>query len=193
MSRIHDALEKAKQERAQPPVEGLMPENSLEGIAGQAFDSESRERIRVELEKQGLVYNISPDIVAYHYPKSTVSEEYRIVRTNFLSMAQKSSPKNPIKSIVVSSSNHKEGKSVTATNLAFALAQDGQRRVLLVDCDLRKPSVRKLLGVRPKHDIIDVLTKDIPLNNAIIPTPFPSLHVIVVNGIPANPASLSLA
>jgi capsular exopolysaccharide synthesis family protein len=189
VSRIHEALEKAKKER-----ENLLKEEA-QGFAG-VTDSpltvspEDRERIRAELEKQGLVYKISPTIISYHSPKSTISEEYRILRTNFLSMAQNGKMKQRMKSVVISSANHKEGKSVTAVNFGFALAQDGQKRVLLVDCDFRKPSVRKLLGVRPKHDIIGVLTKDIPLQKAIIPTPSPQLSAMVVNDIPPNPAEL---
>ncbi len=190
MSRIYEALEKAKKERKKLAEQGVDVNGIGAAVGCMTASPDNRKEVEAELEKQGLVYKISPVVVSYHSPKSTVSEEYRIMRTNFLSMSQDGGSKRQIKSVVISSANHKEGKSVTAANFSIALAQEGQRRVLLVDCDFRKPSIRKLMGIRPKHDIVGVLTKDIPLEKAIIPTPVRNLDIMVVNTVPPNPAEL---
>ncbi len=190
MSRIYEALEKAKKERKRLEKEGVGVGVGVADVVSLKAPSDDGKRIKAELAKRGLVYKISPAVVSYQSPRSAVSEEYKIMRTNLLSMCQDGKSKRQIRSIVVSSANHKEGKSVTATNLSVALAQGGQRRVLLVDGDFRKPSVRRLMGIRSKHDIISVLTKDIPLEKAILPTPVNDLEIMVVNTVPANPAEL---
>ena len=73
-------------------------------------------------------------------PKSIAAESYRTLRTNI----QYSSFDKEYKVIMVTSSEPGEGKSITSGNLALSFAQDG-KRVLLIDCDLRKPSLHKNL------------------------------------------------
>ena len=190
MSRIYEALEKARKEKEKLAKTGIGIGAMGTTPAPSIVPFGTRKETEEELQKHGLVYRISPVVLSYHAPKCTIAEEYRIMRTNFLSMAQDGGAKRPVKSVVISSSNHREGKSVTAVNLSIALAQEGQQRVLLVDCDFRKPSIRKLMGIKPKHDLISVLTKDIPLEKAIIPTPVNNLEIMVVNTVPSNPAEL---
>ncbi len=73
-------------------------------------------------------------------PKSIAAEAYRSLKTNI----QYSSFDKEYKTIVITSSNPGEGKSTTSGNLALTLAE-GESRVLLVDCDMRKPSMHKIL------------------------------------------------
>ena len=75
-------------------------------------------------------------------PKSIISEAYRTLRTNI----QFSKFDGELKTILVTSSGPNEGKSSTACNLAMAFAQGG-KKVLIVDCDLRKPTVHKKFKV----------------------------------------------
>lgn len=85
-------------------------------------------------------------------PKSIAAEAYRTLRTNI----QYSSFDNEYRTIVVTSSEPGEGKTLTAGNLALALAQ-GESKVLLVDCDMRKPSVHKNFRISNENGLTDLL------------------------------------
>ena len=85
-------------------------------------------------------------------PKSIAAEAYRSLRTNI----QYSSFDKEYKTIVVTSANPGEGKSTTSGNLALTLAE-GEARVLLVDCDMRKPSVHKNFRITNTYGLSDVL------------------------------------
>lgn len=85
-------------------------------------------------------------------PKSVAAEAYRALKTNI----QYSSFDKKYKTIVVTSSNPGEGKSTTAGNLALTLAE-GEAKVLLVDCDMRKPSVHKNFRITNTYGISDIL------------------------------------
>ena len=85
-------------------------------------------------------------------PKSVAAESYRTLRTNL----QYSSFDKEYKVIVVTSSEPGEGKSTTAGNLAISLAQ-GEKKVVLIDCDLRKPSLHKRFKVSNIVGLSDVL------------------------------------
>ena len=85
-------------------------------------------------------------------PKSIAAEAYRTLRTNI----QYSSFDNEYRTIVVTSSEPGEGKTVTVGNLALALAQ-GENKVLLVDCDMRKPSIHKNFRISNESGLTDLL------------------------------------
>ena len=88
---------------------------------------------------------IDPRVVAFHDPNALISEQYKMLRTNIHTL----SAKKNLKTFVISSAVQGEGKTVTATNLAFSLAEDlNAKSVLLVDADLRKGRVSRLLGLR---------------------------------------------
>lgn len=117
-------------------------------------------------------------------PKSVAAEAYRSLRTNI----QYSSFDKEYKTIVVTSSNPGEGKSITAGNLALTLAE-GESRVLLVDCDMRKPSVHKNFRVTNTHGLSDVLLQkqkvmDVAHNYK------GNLYIVTAGKIPPNPAEM---
>lgn len=85
-------------------------------------------------------------------PKYIVAESYRSLRTNI----QYSSFDEKYQTLVVTSANPGEGKSTVAGNLALVLAQ-GESKVLLVDCDMRKPSIHKKFKISNKYGISDLL------------------------------------
>ena len=117
--------------------------------------------------------------------RSTRSEGFRTVRTNL----QFVDVDNPPRVIVVTSSLPGEGKTTTSINLAIAMAQSGQR-VLLIEADLRKPKIGEYLGIDSSQGITNVLTFSIPLSQALQPWHRELLTVLPSGPIPPNPSEL---
>lgn len=124
-------------------------------------------------------------LVTVTSPKSPVSEQYRTVRTNI----QFSSVDQEVRSIMVTSSGPGEGKSTTVSNLAVVFADQG-KRVLLVDADLRKPTVHYTFDVNNITGLTNILTKRTTLEKAAAPTKINNLFILASGPIPPNPAEL---
>ncbi|PYX33968.1 MAG: hypothetical protein DMG80_03965 [Acidobacteria bacterium] len=126
------------------------------------------------------------ELVTQVRPQSQMAESYRALRTSLLL----SSLGGPPKVIMVTSARPQEGKTTTAINSAIVLAQKGVR-VLLVDADLRRPSVHKTLGMGPRSGLSNVLTGNATLEQAISPSPIlPNLFILTAGSPPPNPAEL---
>ncbi|RFU64753.1 CpsD/CapB family tyrosine-protein kinase [Peribacillus glennii] len=125
------------------------------------------------------------NLIAYNQPKLHITEQYRLVRTNILF----SSVDRNLKTIIVTSPEPSEGKTTTAANLAIVLAQQG-KHVLLVDADLRKPSVHHSFKVSNIQGLTSVLTKKTDLEEAIYKTHVPFLNILTSGPIPPNPAEI---
>jgi capsular exopolysaccharide synthesis family protein len=125
------------------------------------------------------------NLIAHYNSKSPITEQYRLIRNNI----HFSSVDKEIKTIVVTSSEPSEGKSTTAANLAIVLAQQG-KSVLLVDADLRKPTIHHMFTISNLNGLTSVLTKDSSLNNAYSMTQVPNLDVLPSGPIPPNPSDL---
>ncbi|WML28505.1 CpsD/CapB family tyrosine-protein kinase [Neobacillus sp. OS1-33] len=117
--------------------------------------------------------------------KSPISEQYRTIRTNI----QYSSVDQEVKTLMVTSSGPGEGKSTTVANLAVVFAQQG-KKVLLVDADLRKPTVHYTFNQTNTFGLTSVLTKQMTLDKAISETEGKNLFVLTSGPIPPNPAEL---
>lgn len=125
------------------------------------------------------------NIIVSNNPKSPVSEAFRTLRTNL----QFSTIDDSIKSLVITSAGPGEGKSTIIANLAVTMAQSG-KKVLLIDCDLRKPSIHKKLGVSNSSGMTNLLIQKRPIDECIIETEIKNLYVITSGPIPPNPAEL---
>ncbi len=117
-------------------------------------------------------------------PKSPAAESYRTLRTNI----EYSSFDEKIKSIVVTSSEPGEGKSTTAGNLALSLAEDN-KKVVLIDCDLRKPSLHKKFKVSNGIGLSEVLIGDKGLGIALKEVGT-NLSLLTSGKIPPNPSEM---
>ena len=118
-------------------------------------------------------------------PKSPISEQYRTIRTNI----QFSSVDEELRSILFTSSGPGEGKSMTTANIAVTYAQQG-KSVLLVDADLRKPTVHYTFRLDNLKGLSNVLVGDVLLEEAIHTTSIDHLDVISSGPVPPNPSEL---
>lgn len=125
------------------------------------------------------------NLITVTNPKSPISEAYRTLRTNITF----SSVDEEIKVIMVTSSGAGEGKSTTVANIAATYAQNDQK-VVLLELDLRKPTVHKTFNLSNRIGITNVLTKQVELESTIQETSVPNLHVITSGPTPPNPSEL---
>ena len=118
-------------------------------------------------------------------PRSPVAEAYRTLRNN----VQLSNVDNPVRSLLVSSASQDEGKSTTLANLGVTFAQAGNR-VVLVDCDLRRPTLHKLFGVPNDKGLTSMLLADQSAALPLLDTPVEGLRLLPSGPPPPNPSEL---
>lgn len=126
-------------------------------------------------------------LVVLNQPRSPVAESFRVLRTNLEFAASE----QDLQVILVTSSRPSEGKTTVAANLAASFAQRG-KKVVLVDCDMRRPSVHRLVRVPNRIGLSTLFRGDVKLNavarrldNGIV-----DLRIITSGSIPTNPAEL---
>lgn len=157
------------------------------------LDNTVKDRQTVEdITGVGLVGTIPMDkdrkkdaAISYGSDNSAIAESFRKLRTNlqFLSVD------NPPRVIVVTSSLPSEGKSTTAINIALSLAES-EHEVVLVDGDMRRPSVAKYLGLVGNVGFSSVLSNQVGVRDALQKSRFPGLSVLTSGPIPPNPSEL---
>ncbi|MCB1022753.1 MAG: CpsD/CapB family tyrosine-protein kinase, partial [Acidobacteria bacterium] len=117
---------------------------------------------------------VEPRLVAITQPHSTYCEEYRSLRTHVLHKSQR----QKLQSIVVASVNPSEGKSVTALNLSWMLAQTDGVKALIIDSDLRMPSLTDYLGIETDKGLSDILSGKGTLTDSIVKLEPSGLHLL---------------
>ncbi len=123
-------------------------------------------------------------ILAYHKPRAPVSESYRSVRTALFFNAREN-----CKVIQVTSPSPGDGKSTLASNLAVTMAQS-EKKVLLIDCDFRKPRLSSLFGLKQSPGITEVIQGKAELKSVIHTGDVPNLFVVTSGDRPHNPSEL---
>lgn len=170
MGKITDALKKAAEER-------------LDRIDRISKIKQHDEHVVSKIKSS----KVDPSVVTYFDPKALISEQYKILRTNILSMNKGKPPR----CFVVTSSVHSEGKTVTSLNLAISLAQSVNKpKVLLVDADMRKGRIAKYLGVKPPCGLAEVLMDQCTAEEAMFQIDLDNIAFINSGIIPENPAEL---
>jgi capsular exopolysaccharide synthesis family protein len=129
---------------------------------------------------------LDPRLAAAHAPQSLAAEQYRSLRTRVKSAENG----RALRTIIITSPNKGDGKSLTAANLALTMAQEFQQRVLLVDADLRRPSIHRLFGIADTPGLTEVLLGGADVDEALVTVPDHRLTILPSGVIPTHPAEL---
>lgn len=191
LRKLSDALKKAAEEKGAafqkdqeplitPPPAPVIPETQQ--IHREAPAHEADERI----EKPVVSAGVSKKIVVYYNPNSMIADQFRVIRTHICSSEKACN----VRAFAVTSSNNDEGKTVTAINLSVVMAQDFGKPVLLIDCNMRKPGVDTLLGLRGAGGLSEVLSGSLQLKDALVNTEIANLTVLPAGQRSINPNEL---
>jgi non-specific protein-tyrosine kinase len=128
-----------------------------------------------------------PDVVAFTKPRSPAAEAYRQLRTNI----EFASIDRPVKRLLLTSAGPDEGKSTTVANLAVTMANAGHK-VILIDCDLRRPAQHRIFGLRNTTGLTNAfLGREVPIDALPLQqTGIANLWLLPSGPTPPNPADL---
>lgn len=207
MSRIQEILAKAERDgtaRRTPPAPTLVPAPGSGAVAvSPLVDGTSaldRSPFRPSTDARQAVVQAGAEVVeprtaratldhalvAAIAPHSAPAEEYRTLRARLTQREEMGA----LRTILVTSPGARDGKSITAANLAITMAQELQRSVLLVDADLRTASVHALFGIDQGPGLTEVLMGDATIDDALVYLPDHRLTVLPAGAIPQFPTEL---
>ncbi len=179
MSKIYKALEKAEKERE----EGF----KNEGHVTTQIEEERIERHEITSEPQKVEGIASePTLVSLIQPGSLAAEQFRKLRTYLLRFKIHGAPKT----IMVTSATSGEGKTFVSANLAISISHELHTHALLVDCDLRNPSLAQRLGLQSGKGLSDYLAGDGNASELFMKTKVEKLNLLSGGTIQDNPAEL---
>jgi protein-tyrosine kinase len=199
MSRIHEALKKAEQERAmsqggtrvetatmaaEPMTSSIMPTGPTpEGVPGVSFGAES-----LLTRSRQAQWNPDSKCMLFFGPEDHAPgmEEFRTLRSRLYQARER----QPLSKLLVTSALPREGKSFTSANLAQAIVRQHGRRVLLIDGDLRNPQLHNLLGAERGPGLFEYLRSEADEFSITQRGPMENLFFIPAGGDSANPAEL---
>lgn len=156
-------VERIRQE-AEEPVEPI----ALETLKSVALNAARLQENRIIVEGQG----------------SQAGPAYKVLRTRILQLMRS----NHWSTLAVTSTAPNEGKTLTAINLSLSFARDVNTTTVLADMDLRKPSVAKYLGILPDHNFNDVVSGNVPLEQALVRPGLDRLGLLL-NSVPVPNSS----
>ncbi|MEP6901735.1 MAG: CpsD/CapB family tyrosine-protein kinase [Actinomycetota bacterium] len=156
-----------------------LPDSLSEITAGATLNAMGATRFVEKRLPEFTVWNVEaervePRLVAITQPHSNYCEEYRNLRTQILHKSQR----QKLQSIVVASINPSEGKTITALNLSWLLAQTDGVKCLIIDSDLRMPSLTDYLGIETDKGLSDILAGKANLTDSIIKLEPAGLHLL---------------
>jgi protein-tyrosine kinase len=201
MSKIYEALERADKERKEgtPPL--MDPEDingreipsecnggALEGISSPTIilgSDKGSQTYAAQLDSTKYI-GFDPRLVAVTEPGSVAAEQFRKLRTSI----HRRNIMNPFRTILVTSSENSEGKSFVTANLGVTLALDLHAECLLVDCDLRNPTLSQWFGIQNGKGLSEYLKGNGDYRDYIRETGFGKLKILNAGGIENNPTEL---
>ncbi|NOQ51768.1 MAG: polysaccharide biosynthesis tyrosine autokinase [Desulfuromonadaceae bacterium] len=175
MSRIQDALNKTASRRKSPV------ESAAEINRTAAQKNKATPELQLPEKQFSKLLDVPPIKVDHlllataRDEKTEVVEEYNKLRSTVIALTKGEKFSN---TLMVTSTVSEEGKSMTALNLAISLAKEHDHTVLLVDTDLRRPSVHKFLGIKPEVGLVHCLRDNLPIEKALIKTGIGKLVVL---------------
>jgi protein-tyrosine kinase len=122
---------------------------------------------------------IAKEAVCLTNPRSAAAEQYRVLRYRLEMLAR-----SGVKALAFTSARSGEGKTTTAVNAALALGRGGRNKVVLVDADLRRPSVHTVLGLRPREGLCDVVAGRSTLGACLWRFGSDELYVLPAGNVP---------
>jgi capsular exopolysaccharide synthesis family protein len=137
-------------------------------------------------EPRAAVATLHPLLVAAINPHSPVAEQYRTIRSRISHREETA----PIRTLLVTSPGPGDGKSMTVANLALTMAQEFQRRVVLVDADFRGSSIHSLFGLHGTPGLAELLAGEATLDDVMVQLPDYRLTIIPAGRTPQFPTEL---
>ena len=197
MGKVYDALRRAEAQRTQrgAGAAGIAP--PIDAPLGRASGATPAEGGRLRALARWLrgahssgaadeATAVNKRRISLLQPDCFVAEQFRTLRARLDSLANE----RPVRTLAMASAMPGEGKTTAAVNLALVTAMSVGRRILLVDCDLRRPKIHQALGLRPEFGLAEVLTDQAPLDRALLKVEGTSLEVLPVRATPKNPSEL---
>ena len=169
MERIKQALERARLERGEAPSPGMPPAGMPLSGAGTARRAPAgAEPVKVTYTEtrtfQPPLAILRANRILGGIEEPSVLAAYKMLRTQVLQRMKEKG----WRALAVTSAGPGEGKTLTAVNLAISLAREVNHTVLLVDLDLRNPSVHECFGVQPERGVADIVLQGVPVSEVLI-------------------------
>ncbi len=180
MSKIYKALEKAEREREEELRRGpsAIPKETKEDQSEREKEAPVLTDVAVPISDQRLIY--------FYQPASLAAEQFRKLRTYLLKRQGSGFPRT----IMVASATSGEGKSFVAANLAIGIAHDFHSHALLVDCDLRNPTIAGWFGLKNSDGLSDYLKGDRNISEFIRKTEVERLSLLPGGTVEDKPTEL---
>jgi protein-tyrosine kinase len=185
MSRIEEALKKVANRRNSVKTDVPVSVEIEVDDTPPVITQKGKERINELLDVPPIIID-NLMLATTREEKTVVAEEYNKLRSAVIALTKGDDFLN---TLMITSTASEEGKSMTALNLAISLAKEYDHTVLLVDTDLRRPSIHKFLGIQPEVGLTHCLRDNLPIEQALIKTGIGKLVVLPAGEAVENPVN----
>jgi capsular exopolysaccharide synthesis family protein len=159
--------------------QGFVPLSSISSMDGEM------KKISQDVKSRIAKRPFNLHLISFYRPTSPIAESYRHLRTN----VQRLQAEKPVRCIILTSVNAGDGKTTTVCNLAISLAQD-EKRVLLVNADLRNPMIHYMFGLKNENGLASLLSGTATFDEVLQRQVLENLDIIASREVPRNPSEL---